>query len=357
MNRGESFLACTRYKFKLRGELQSRERDNCDTGAPDPAGTMYTISDDIGRDSFAIFTRFIGDIEKTGNSEVRFNKRVISTVNGCTIKKLKKNTYRLQVRNYRSTYRAFDNLHGYPGRSQTLKPMRHARRKEKDGGKWNKSGNLGNGKRRAGGTNESRPIIMKSREPYLPIESSHDRVRRTNVADLAPGRANGRPLDRRKGTRETSCSRRDRPLSYSDFRAGGRRPPSSLSHGVSPPPQPGNPRSRVHLIIIAAGAGGARCPLNRSSTTSAPPPRNYESLRAGFHRGENTHLRAGRSYTPVSPGATRQSAWRYLRGRSRGLGRRGSRAQVGKTVGAFWPSGMDNDDVITRRPEERGIEL
>ncbi|EFN67371.1 hypothetical protein EAG_04833 [Camponotus floridanus] len=55
---------------------------------------------------------------------------------------------------------------------------------------------------------------------------------------------------------------------------------------LDPPPQPGNPRSRVHLIIIAKGAGGAaRCPLNRSSTTSAPPPRNYESLRAGFHRG------------------------------------------------------------------------
>lgn len=34
--------------------------------------------------------------------------------------------------------------------------------------------------------------------------------------------------------------------------------------------------------------GAARCPLNRSSTTSTPPSRNYESLRAGFHRG-NTH--------------------------------------------------------------------
>ncbi|KYN06892.1 hypothetical protein ALC62_02127 [Cyphomyrmex costatus] len=62
--------------------------------------------------------------------------------------------------------------------------------------------------------------------------------------------------------------------------------------------------------VTSEGAGGAaRCPLNRSSTTSAPPPRNYESLRAGFHRG-NTHVHATRrSYSRwLSPVVTRQSA-------------------------------------------------
>lgn len=56
----------------------------------------------------------------------------------------------------------------------------------------------------------------------------------------------------------------------------------------------------MHLIIIAKGAGGAaRCPLNRSSTTSTPPPRNYESLRAGFHRGSTPGTLTG-CYTPRS---------------------------------------------------------
>lgn len=122
-------------------------------------------------------------------------------------------------------------------------------------------------------------------EPYLPIESSHERVRRTNVAGIcAPGRANGRPLDRRKGRVVRDAIDHSRIFRFKPVVVYPLV--SSLARG--PPPQPGNPRSRVHLIIIAAGAGGARCPLNRSSTTSAPPPRNYESLRAGFHRGEHT---------------------------------------------------------------------
>lgn len=74
---------------------------------------------------------------------------------------------------------------------------------------------------------------------------------------------------------------------YSDFSCW-----SYTLASLDPPPQPGNPRSRVHLIIIVEGAGGAaRCPLNRSNTTSAPPPRNYESLRAGFHRGNTPGTR------------------------------------------------------------------
>lgn len=141
--------------------------------------------------------------------------------------------------------------------------------------KWNKSKEW---KIIALDDNRSREI-----DPYLPIES----FLRSKIRRECRRSASGRVLtiSRRIVSLEDYQRRvrrgRDRPLTYSDFSRW-----SYTLASLDRPPQPGNPRSRVHLIIIAKGAGGAaRCPLNRSSTTSAPPPRNYESLRAGFHRG------------------------------------------------------------------------
>lgn len=59
--------------------------------------------------------------------------------------------------------------------------------------------------------------------------------------------------------------------------------------------------------------GGARCSLNRSSTTSAPPSRNYESLREGSHR---VARRTDRAFVT---GATCRRVRRLLAGR-RGTG-------------------------------------
>lgn len=125
-----------------------------------------------------------------------------------------------------------------------------------------------------------------------------------------PERANDQPF-RQEGPRTSSSGSRSTTLVFRFQPAWPIHP--RVSEHRNPPPQPGNPRSRVHLVIIAEGAGSAaRCPLNRSSTTSAPPPRNYESLRAGFHRG-NTHTR-GEDHIPDSPGITRQSAWALFTG-------------------------------------------
>lgn len=130
--------------------------------------------------------------------------------------------------------------------------------------------------------NRSREI-----DPYLPIGSFHDPIYIANVADPCALTIDCRIVFARLETRRDPSSSRSRSTTWR-IQISAR----------SSPPQPGNPHSRVHLIIIAKGAGGAaRCPLNRSSTTSTPPPRNYESLRAGFHRGNTPGTLTG-CYTP-----------------------------------------------------------
>lgn len=130
-------------------------------------------------------------------------------------------------------------------------------------------------------------------DPHLPIESFQDRGCAVSPIHASVFNDRGSRTGSRARVRAKDgkvCSSRSTAQTGIQISAG--RPPSRVSLAAPEvlQPQPGNPRGRVHLIIIAEGAGGAaRCPLNRSSTTSAPPPRNYESLR---ERDSTAHVHA-----------------------------------------------------------------